>query len=54
MASGRLVPASVREALLGIPSDIALLERNFLLADDDLDLIGPHRHPENPRNQPLE
>ena len=54
MASGRLVPASVREALLGIPSDIASLERNFLLADDDLDLIGPHRHPENPRNQPVE
>ena len=34
------MPASVREALLGIPSDIASLERNFLLADDDLDLIG--------------
>ena len=28
MVSGRLVPASVREALLGIPSDIASLERN--------------------------
>ena len=28
MASQRLVPASVREALLGIPSDIASLERN--------------------------
>ena len=40
MASRRLVPASVREALLGIPSDIASLERNYLLADDDLDLIG--------------
>ena len=39
MASRRLVPASVREALLGIPSDIASLERNYLLADDDLDLI---------------
>ena len=40
MASRRLVPASVREALLGIPSDIASLERNYLLVDDDLDLIG--------------
>ena len=30
MASRRLVPASVREALLGIPSDIASLERNYL------------------------
>ena len=36
-----------REALLGIPSDIASLERNYLLADDDLDLIGTRRHPEN-------
>ena len=42
-----LVPASVREALLGIPSDIAWLERNYLLADDDLDLIGTRRRPEN-------
>ena len=47
MASRRLVPASVREALLGIPSDIASLERNYLLAADDLDLIGTRRRPEN-------
>ena len=47
MASRRLVPTSVREALLGIPSDIASLERNYLLADDDLDLIGTRRRPEN-------
>ena len=47
MASRRLVPASVREALLGIPSDISSLERNYLLADDDLDLIGTRRRPEN-------
>ena len=47
MASRRLVPASVREALLGIPSDIASLERNYLLADDDLDLIGTRRRREN-------
>ena len=43
MASRRLVPAAVREALLGIPSDIASLERNYLLSDDDLDLIGTRR-----------
>ena len=47
MASRRLVPPSVREALLGIPSDIASLERNYLLAADDLDLIGTRRRPEN-------
>ena len=47
MASRRLVPASVREALLGIPSDIASLERNYLLADEDLDLIGTRRRAEN-------
>ena len=47
MASRHLVPPSVREALLGIPSDIASLERNYLLADDDLDLIGTRRRPEN-------
>ena len=47
MASRRLVPTSVREALLGIPCDIASLERNYLLADDDLDLIGTRRRPEN-------
>ena len=37
----------MREALLGIPSDIASLERNYLLADEDLDLIGTCRRPEN-------
>ena len=47
MASRRLVPASVREALLGIPSDIGSLERNYLLADEDLELIGTRRRPEN-------
>ena len=47
MASRRLVPASAREALLGIPSDTASLERNYLLADEDLDLIGTRRRPEN-------
>ena len=47
MASRRLVPAAAREALLGIPSDTASLERNYLLADEDLDLIGTRRRPEN-------
>ena len=37
----------MREALLGISSDISSLERNYLLADDDLDLIGTRRRPEN-------
>ena len=47
MASRRLVPAAAREALLGIPSDTASLERNYLLADEGLDLIGTRRRPEN-------
>ena len=38
MASRRLVPASVRESLLGIPSDIGSLERNYVLPDEDLEL----------------
>ena len=41
MASRRLVLASVHEALLGIPSDIASLERNSLRANDDLDHLQP-------------
>ena len=47
MASRRLVSASARETLFGIPSDTASLERNYVLADDDLDLIGTRRRPEN-------
>ena len=47
MASRRLVPASVRDNLLGIPSDIGSLERNYVLADEDLDLVATRRHPEN-------
>ena len=42
-----LVATSAREALFGIPSDTASLERNYLLADDDLDLIGTRRSAEN-------
>ena len=43
MASRRLVSASARETLFGIPSDTASLERNYVLADDDLDLIYTRR-----------
>ena len=47
MASRRLVWASARETLFGIPSDTASLERNYVLADDDLDLICTRRSAEN-------
>ena len=47
MASRRLVPASVRDNVLGIPSDIGALERNYVLPDEDLDLIATRRCPEN-------
>ena len=47
MASRRLVSASARETLFGIPSDTASLERNYVLADDDLDLICTRRSAEN-------
>ena len=40
MAPRRLVPPSVRDTLLGIPSDTASLERNYVLADEDLELIA--------------
>ena len=43
MASRRLVPASVRDSVLGIPSDIGSLERNYVLPDEDLDLIATRR-----------
>ena len=47
MASRRLVLASVRESLLGIPSDIGSLERNYVLPDEDLELIATRRRPDN-------
>ena len=47
MASRRLVPASVRESLLGIPSDIGSLERTYVLPDEDLELIATRRRPDN-------
>ncbi len=40
MASRRLVPASVRDSVLGIPSDIGALERNYVLPDEDLGSIA--------------
>ena len=47
MASRRLVPASVRDSLLGIPSDVGSLERNYVLPDEDLDLFATRRRPDN-------
>ena len=47
MASRRLVPTSVRDRLLGIPSDISSLERNYVLPDEDLALIATRRRPDN-------
>ena len=47
MASRRLVAASVRDSLLGTPSDIGSLERNYVLPDEDLDLIATRRRPKN-------
>ena len=47
MASRRLVSASVRDSLLGIASDIGSLERNYILPDEDLDLIATRRRSEN-------
>ena len=47
MAPRRLVPPSVRDTLLGIPSDTVSLERNYVLADEDLELIGTRRRAAN-------
>ena len=47
MASRRLLPPSVRDTLLGIPSDTVSLERNYVLADEDLELIGTRRRAAN-------
>ena len=44
MDSRRLVPASVLGSLLGIPSDIGSLERNYVLPDENLTLIATRRH----------
>ena len=43
MTSRRLLPAAARETLFGNPSDIASLERNYVLAENDLDLIATQR-----------
>ena len=47
MAPRRLLPPSVRDTLLGIPSDTASLERNYVLADEDLELIDTRRSAAN-------
>ena len=47
MTRRRLLSASSRETLFGIPSDTASLERFYVLAEDDLDLIRSRRTPEN-------
>ena len=47
MASRRLVPASVRDNLLGMPSDVGSLERNYVLPNEDLDVIATRRCPDN-------
>ena len=47
MPSRRLVPASVRDRLLGMSADIGSLERNYVLPDEDLDLISTRRRAEN-------
>ena len=47
MPSRRLLPPSVRDTLLGIPSDTVSLERNYVLADEDLELIDTRRSAAN-------
>ena len=47
MAPRRLLPPSVRDILLGIPFDTASLERNYVLADEDLELIDTRRNAAN-------
>ena len=47
MTTRRLLPAAARETLFGIPSDIEFLEQNYVLADDDLDLIAKRRSAAN-------
>ncbi len=47
MTSRRLLPAAAREALFGIPSDIGSLERNYVLAEDDLELIATRKSAAN-------
>ena len=47
MPSRRLVPPSVRDRVLGIPSDIWSLERHYVLPDEDLELIATRRRADN-------
>jgi hypothetical protein len=47
MTRRRLLSTSSRDALFEIPSDTASLERFYVLAEDDLDLIRSRRTPQN-------
>lgn len=47
MATRHLLPSSVRDTLLGIPSDTTSLERDCVLAYEDLGLIGTRRRAAN-------
>ena len=47
MSSRRLVPASVRERLLGIACDVWSLERHYILPDEDLALVATRRRAAN-------
>jgi len=47
MAKRYLLSSSVRGSFFDIPSDMASLERYYVLATDDLDLIGSRRGAEN-------
>lgn len=47
MSSRRLVPASVRDRLLGIACDVWSLERHYVLPDEDLALVATRRRADN-------
>ena len=47
MATRRLLPSSVRDTLLAILFDTTSLERNYVLADEDLELISTRRRAAN-------
>lgn len=47
MPRRHILSARHRSALLDLPTDEAVLFRNYILADDDLIHIGRRRRPEN-------
>jgi hypothetical protein len=47
MAARRLLSLASKKSFFDIPSDMASLERYYVLATDDLDLISSRRSPEN-------